>query len=169
MNSDYSFKWFVAQVKPNAHFKAKKNIERQGFETFLPLVESTRRKSKKFANHLIPLFPGYIFVSFEADNFKWYSINNTFGVKKLIAFENKPKRISSGFVHSLKSRCDEEGKLMEMSNIKIGNKIRVLHGPFTEIIGEIENIKPENRITILLDMLGQKTRATVKHSSILSV
>ena len=169
MKNDYSFKWFVAQVKPNAHFKAKKNIERQGFETFLPLVESTRRSSNKFANHLIPLFPGYIFVSFEADNFKWYSINNTFGVKKLITSENIPKRISSCFVNCLKSRCDEQGKVMELRNIKIGDKIKVSHGPFAEIIGEIENIGPENRITILLEILGRKTKATLKNSSIIAI
>ena len=169
MGGNYSFNWFVAKVKPNAHFKAKKNIEKQGFETFLPLVESTRRASQKFANQLIPLFPGYIFVAFEADNFKWHSINNTFGVNKLIASENIPMRIPSAFVHCLKSRCNEDGKLLDIKSLQVGNKIKVLHGPFTEAVGEIERIDPQNRITILLDMLGQKTKTTLKHSSILSV
>ena len=143
MKNDYSFKWFVAQkVEANAHFKAKKNIERQGLKHFYADRVSTRRSSKKFANHLIPLFLD-IFLLFrsEADNFKWYSINNTFGVKKLITSENIPK-ISNCFVNCLKSRCDEQGKVMELRNI-VGDKIKVSHGPFAEIIGEIENIGPK--------------------------
>ena len=52
--------WYLAQLKPNAHRIAERNLRRQEFETFLLPVEVTRRKSTTFVNELRPLFPGYI-------------------------------------------------------------------------------------------------------------
>ena len=40
--------WFLLQFKPNAHKLAKRNLQLQGFETFLPLQEITVRKKTSF-------------------------------------------------------------------------------------------------------------------------
>ncbi len=55
--------WYLIQFKPNSHRLAERNLLRQGFETFLPMQEVTRRKASRFVNDLRPLFPGYMFVS----------------------------------------------------------------------------------------------------------
>ena len=34
--------WYVVQFKPNSHKIALRNLQRQGFETFLPMHEVTR-------------------------------------------------------------------------------------------------------------------------------
>ena len=50
-----SKEWFVIQFKPNSHHQAKKNLNRQGFKTFLPLHEIHFTKSlsicEKLLNH----------------------------------------------------------------------------------------------------------------------
>ena len=35
--------WYIVQFKPNSHKIAVRNLERQGFGTFLPMHEVTRR------------------------------------------------------------------------------------------------------------------------------
>ena len=50
--------WFLAQMKPNSHDIANRNLTRQGFETFLPLQEETRRTRGRFVTRRRPLFPG---------------------------------------------------------------------------------------------------------------
>ena len=39
--------------------------QRQGFQTFLPMEEETRQRNGKFVTAMRPLFPGYIFVTFD--------------------------------------------------------------------------------------------------------
>ena len=56
--------WFFAQFKPNCHRIAERNLERQGFQSLLPMQEETRRVRGKFTALMRPLFPGYLFVAF---------------------------------------------------------------------------------------------------------
>ena len=46
MNQSLDKKWFIAQIKPNSYHSAIQNLERQGFETFLPKMEITQRQRK---------------------------------------------------------------------------------------------------------------------------
>ena len=48
MNQNLDKKWFIAQIKPNSYHTAIQNLERQGFETFLPKMEITQRQENKF-------------------------------------------------------------------------------------------------------------------------
>jgi transcriptional antiterminator RfaH len=57
--------WYLVQLKPNGHRLAKMNLERQGFKTFLPLQNVTKRSAHKFVDRLVPLFPGYMFVELD--------------------------------------------------------------------------------------------------------
>jgi transcriptional antiterminator RfaH len=45
-----SKEWFILQFKPNADHQAAKNLNQQSFETFLPLYDTTSRKSSRFIN-----------------------------------------------------------------------------------------------------------------------
>ena len=48
--------WYIVQVKPNSHKIAVRNLQRQGFDTFLPMHEVTRRTAAKFETVIRPLF-----------------------------------------------------------------------------------------------------------------
>ena len=65
MNQSLDKKWFIAQIKPNSYDTAIQNLERQGFETFLPKMEITKRQKNKFLVKNVYVFPGYIFVCFD--------------------------------------------------------------------------------------------------------
>ena len=65
MTYNEDIKWFVVQIKPNSCNLASRNLERQGFETFIPKMSITNRKNNKFVAKDVCVFPGYIFVSFD--------------------------------------------------------------------------------------------------------
>ena len=48
MNLSLDKKWCIAQIKPNSYRSAIQNLERQGFQTFFPKMEITRRQENKF-------------------------------------------------------------------------------------------------------------------------
>ena len=43
MNQSLDKKWYLAQIKLNSYLFAIQNLERQGFQTFLPKMEITQR------------------------------------------------------------------------------------------------------------------------------
>ena len=79
--------WFVIQLKPNSHHQANKNLNQQGFKTFLPLHEITLRKASRFVKSTKPLFPGYMFVSFNKTENKWHKIKKAYYyVKRMVCY-----------------------------------------------------------------------------------
>lgn len=155
-------KWFLAQLKPNCANVAKKNLMRQGFRTFLPFQEETRQRNGKFINVMQPLFPGYIFVAFDIGSGFWRKINSTHGVTSLVSFGTLPKAVPHELISQLVRRCDTQGKLMSPSFLKPGDRVKLTRGPFANFVAEVENIAPDRRIWVLMEIMGGQTRVAVE-------
>ena len=147
--------WFILQLKPNSHQKATKNLNQQGFETFLPLHDTTSRKASRFITATQPLFPGYMFIKFDRAEPKWHKINNTYGVSRLVTFNGVLKPIPTTFINDLMSRYDLSGKLL---SVKKGDQVKVLKGPFASFLATVEKYESDQRIWILMDLMGRKTK-----------
>jgi transcriptional antiterminator RfaH len=153
-----SKEWFILQFKPNAHHQAAKNLSQQGFETFLPLQDTTSRKLSRFINTSKPLFPGYMFITFDRTNNEWHKVNNTYGVSRLVTFNTILKSIPTQVVDNLRARCDLEGKLLPIKKLKEGDQVKVLNGPLASFIAIVETYETDQRIWVLLDFMGRKTK-----------
>jgi transcriptional antiterminator RfaH len=153
-----SKEWFILQFKPNSHQQAKKNLTRQGFEVFLPLHDTTSRKLSRFINTSKPLFPGYMFIRFDRAESEWHKINSTYGVSRLITFNSILKSIPTIFVNNLMKQYDLSGKLTPIQKLKKGDHVTVLKGPFANFIATVEKYEADQRIWILMDLMGRKTK-----------
>jgi len=164
-----SKEWFILQFKSNSHHLAAKNLTRQGFEIFLPLHDTTSRRSSRFMDASKPLFPGYMFIRFDRAESKWHKINNTYGVSRLITFNSILKSIPTTFVESLMMRYDLSGKLQPVKKLKKGDHVTILKGPFANFIATVEKYEADQRIWILMDLMGRKTKIqTPSHNLTLS-
>ena len=153
--------WYLIQFKPNSHRLAESNLLRQGFVTFLPMQEMTRRKASRFVSYLKPLFPGYMFVRVNTELAPWRAINSTIGVSRLVSFEGKPKPLPLQLISGLMLRCDASDILLPPRSLNEGDSVEMLTGPFANFIATVDTIDPEQRIWVLMDFMGQKTRMQV--------
>jgi transcriptional antiterminator RfaH len=159
--------WFLVQFKPNSHKLADRNLKRQGFETFLPLQEVTRRQDARFISEHRPLFPGYMFIRLDAESSPWRKVNSTHGVSRIVSFGDVPAPVPDGLVAALLERSDESGVMITGSGLVAGGEVKVIDGPFAEFAGKIETIDAERRVWLLLDFMGQATRIQVNASQII--
>lgn len=158
--------WYSIQFKPNSYRMAERNLRRQGFITFLPLLETTKRDKPKFTNDIKPLFPGYMFVSMDLKKDSWRKINNTVGVSRLLYEQGKPKAISGEIINGLMSRCDHLGLLVRTKTPVIGETVELLKGAFTNFIATVETIESDKRIWVMMELMGRSTRIQVKAESL---
>ena len=158
---DCDTSWFLAQLKPNCANIADKNLKRQGFKTFLPMEEKTRQRNGKFFTALRPLFPGYIFVAFDVAHGLWRAVNSTYGVTQLVSFGKEPTAVPSELVTQLMLRCDVEGKLLPPKCLKPGDPVTLTKGPFVNFVAEVEQVAPDRRVWVLMEIMGAQTRVAV--------
>jgi transcriptional antiterminator RfaH len=153
--------WFLAQLKPNCSNIANRNLRRQGFQTFLPMEDSTRRVKEKFVHTLRPLFPGYVFVGFSAGAGHWRAVNSTYGVTRLVSFGQQPAPVPLEIVRQLILRCDASGKLLPPKLLKPGDRVCLASGPLANFVAQVETIAPDRRVWVLMDIMGGQTRVAV--------
>ena len=154
MNQSLDKKWFIAQIKPNSYRSAIQNLERQGFQTFLPKMEITHRKENKFVVKNAYVFPGYMFVCFDPHSITWTKINSTYGVSKILTFNKKPAVISSDLILELKNRYEINSNPSQKEKLQKGDSIKFYAGPFADLIAKVESVDEKNRIWILLEAMG---------------
>jgi transcriptional antiterminator RfaH len=147
-------KWYIAKIKPYSYETATQNLERQGFETFLPNMQITQRQKNKFMYKNVYVFPGYMFVSFDPYIFTWTKINSTYGVSKILTMSNKPAEISSDLVLELKNKYEINSNPKQKEKFQKGDSIKFYSGPFSDLIAKVESVDEKHRIWVLLEAMG---------------
>ncbi len=155
-------KWYLVKLKPSGFERAVINFERQGVEIFMPWALRRVRSGKRYVQKKQPLFSGYIFVAIDPEVFTWRTVNSTYGVSHVVTFgSQEPPHLPEELISGLKVRCNEENFLLPPSDLKIGEKIKIIAGPFTDYIATVETLPSETRLGILFDCLGNKIPAEI--------
>lgn len=154
--------WYLVQVKPNGYRLAERNLLRQGFACFQPLVRATERRGARFRPVSRPLFPGYLFVAFDPTRAPWRKINSTAGVARLLSLGSVPQELPKGLVAELRARLDAQGHVILADSVEVGNRVEIQSGPFAGFLGEVARLAPEDRAHLLVDLMGRQARVTAQ-------
>ncbi|WP_127115776.1 transcription termination/antitermination protein NusG [Shimia sediminis] len=168
MNESELLPWFLAQVKPNAHNIAIRNLDRQGYQTFLPFHEVSVRRRGKATQAIKPLFPGYVFVSPTARVSRLDKINNTYGVSRLVSFGADAVEVPADLIKGLRDRCDSAGMLLPPKELVAGSTVEIVRGPFADFVATVEKVGDQQRVWVLLDVLGKSTRVSMRSDNLRS-
>ena len=155
-------RWYVAHTRQNAEQRAVFNLTRQGFSAYLPQYRKRRRHARKVDTVLSPLFPRYVFVGMDPEVARWRSVNGTFGVQYLVCRGDEPAPVPDGFVEELMTHEDTDGAVIPVPpQFNRGDRVRILDGAMADQVGYIEQMADEERVFLLLDMLGREVRIRV--------
>lgn len=161
MTASLSAAWYVAQTQIQSEAKAGANLAQQGFEVYVPRYFKTVRHARRVNVVRAPLFPNYIFVRIDLETQRWRAINSTVGVKRLVGHEGIPARIATDVVDDLREHEEADGFLSIVSpakRFKTGDAVRILRGAFDSCRGIFQARTDNERVEILLEMLGRKVR-----------
>jgi transcription elongation factor/antiterminator RfaH len=167
-SSSLTKRWYVVQAQPGREQLALVHLARQSFESFCPTRLKTLRRGHKHVKVKAPFFPGYLFVSLDLDSERWRSINGTIGVMRLVAFGSggRPTPLPRGFVERLHQL--NEGNCPIAGELRAGDRVRVIGGPLDDVCGVLEGASDQQRVTILLSLLGKQTRVSLRRGSLIA-
>lgn len=148
--------WYVAHTQPRGEEIARLHLERQGFDVFLPRCRKRVRHARRESEVSAPLFPRYLFVGFDPERQRWRSVNGTHGISYLICDKDRPLPVADEVVKGLMARCDDEGFVPLLGqSFAPGERLRIGSGPLAEQIGEFQHVDEQQRVTLLLQLLGR--------------
>lgn len=163
---DSGTRWYVAQTLARREVGAALQLERQGFHTFLPQMLKTVRHARRLRTVRCAVFPGYVFVRLDLSRDRWRAVNGTINVSRLVMGEERPLPVPSGIVEALQTYRDASGLCRLDRDLNVGERVRVVSGPFAEIIGQIATLDDKGRARVLLEIMGGSVLATLERGAL---
>jgi len=152
--ASHATRWYAASVFPGKEDVVERHLYRQGFVSFLPRSEKTVRHARRFETRMWPYFPGYIFVALDIALQRWRSVNGTFGVRSLVMQGDRPLPIPPGLVEQFIALTGEDGQLDFSGRLGTGTSVRILSGPFAEMIGRLDRLDSTGRARVLVAIMN---------------
>lgn len=160
--------WYLIHTKPRMEKQAEENLNRQGYETYLPMVTIRRRRNNRYINIVEAFFPRYLFIHLNSKTDNWAPIRSTPGVSRLIQFGGIPAIAPVELISVLKANEDDLGfQETEKREMKTGDKVTIIDGPFAGYNGIYNKKKSTERVTILLDIVGKRSEVSISEHDLL--
>ena len=155
--------WYAVYTKPQQERIALENLERQSYETYLPLIKSKRKRSGKWVDTIEPMFSRYLFIRLEPGATSMASIRSTRGVTGLVKFGDHLVAVPDSFVNVLLQTADIETgvHVHEPALFRPGDGVVLTDGPLADLHGIFQAADGEARAIILMNILGAETKVTV--------
>lgn len=163
-NPPERLRWLVVRTKSRQETLALENLERQAFECYLPRLQLRKRRRNKWVDVVEPLFPGYIFVHVDPDQTSITPIRSTLGVNGIVRFGNALVPIPDDVIQYLKLNEQPDTGLHRSDKplFEKGDGVQIVDGPFTGLQGVYQMDKGEDRVMILIEILGRQSSVALK-------
>ena len=147
-------RWYVIHAKPRQEARALENLERQGYEAWLPMLTVQKILRGRVVDVTEPLFSRYLFIQLDTVQSNWSPIRSTLGVSRLVTFGNQPAVVPDALFDELR-RLPPRAPQRLFEN---GQSIRLVGGPLRGLEGIFEQADGEQRAMVLIELLNKQHR-----------
>jgi transcriptional antiterminator RfaH len=159
--------WYLIYTKPRSEELARDNLQRQGYETYLPLMKASRRRRGRYYTNIEAMFPRYLFIHLDSEYDNWMPIRSTLGVTQLVRFGMLPAQVPTNLIAALHANETEQGiQNRPLPQMQPGDTVEIIEGPMTGLRGTFERLVSNERVALLLDIVGKHSRVTLSRHEI---
>lgn len=171
LRGDGQARWYVVHTYSGHENKVKVNIEKmvenrnmQNLvqEVVVPTEDIVEIKDSQRKIKTKKMFPGYVIIKMIVTNESWYLVRNTQGVTGFVGHGSEPIPLTDEEV----ARMGIEKVHIEL-DVKIGETVRVVNGPFESFMGTVEEIDKEKQVLVVkISMFGRDTPVELEFAQV---
>jgi transcriptional antiterminator NusG len=158
--------WFVIHCYSGYENKVRYNLEQRIetmgmkdkiYDVVIPTQEEIEVKDGKRRTVERHVFPGYVLVNMILSEESWYVVRNTPGVTGFVGMGNDPTALRPEEVQQILRRMEAEAPLVKVS-FKVGERVRIVDGPFNDFRGQVSEIDMERtKVRVMVNFFGRET------------
>lgn len=143
--------WHVLYLRPRCEKKVDEYCRAHGIESYLPLRRETKIYQRRRVTVQKPVFPGYLFASFDSDGRRRVLKSNN--IVRILDTRNE-----DGLLHELaqiRQALAVDPTLGTCDALKEGRRVKICAGPFMGVEGLVAALKGPAKVRLNVDMIGQ--------------
>ncbi|NMC86520.1 MAG: transcription termination/antitermination protein NusG [Anaerolineaceae bacterium] len=158
--------WYVVHCYSGYENKVRYNLEQRIetmgmkdriFDVVIPTQEEIEVKDGKRRTVERHVFPGYVLVNMILTEESWYVVRNTPGVTGFVGMGNDPTALRPEEVQQILRRMEAEAPHVKVS-FKVGERVRIIDGPFNDFRGQVSEIDMERtKVRVMVNFFGRET------------
>jgi transcriptional antiterminator NusG len=158
--------WYVVHCYSGYENKVKKNLEHRAesmgmtthiHDVIVPTEEQIELKDGQRRVVERRIYPGYVLVRMIMDEESWYVVRNTPGVTGFVGIGNKPTPLRQDEVDRIMRRIEAEEPVPQVK-VKVGDKVRIVEGSFTDFHGTVDEVYPDKgKARVLVSFFNRET------------
>lgn len=152
--------WYLAYCHPREEERAKLHLSNQGVDSYYPLVMTEKVVRGKITKKIEPLFPRYIFVAFDINEFSPMKIRSTRGIQRMIGHGANWDKVPDELIEGLRTRELNEEDMVVSLLPKQGQKVIIAEGPFRGLEAIYHEPDGNQRAILLLNMLHNQVKTS---------
>ena len=152
----HSKRWYVALVRMHHEKKVAERLDKMGIENFVPVQQEVHQWSDRRKVVESVLLPMMVFVHADPKERKEVLSFSTVSRYMVMRGESSPTIIPDEQMARFRFMLDysEEAICMNSAPLARGEKVRVVKGPLTGLVGELVTVDGRSKIAVRLNMLG---------------
>ncbi len=168
-------RWYIVHTYSGHENKVKVNLEKRIeymnmgekiFRVEVPQKTITQLKAGKKQEKEEKIFPGYVLVEMIMDEDSWYVVRHTAGVTKFVGSAKKPIPARDSEIKKIINRSTSTVTKVEL-DVKAGDKVRIISGPFADFIGDIVEVYPDkSKLRANVSIFGRETPVELEYKQI---
>jgi transcriptional antiterminator NusG len=166
LHTDTDRCWYVVHCYSGYENKVRYNLEQRIetmgmkdriFDVVIPTQEEIEVKDGKRKTVERHVFPGYVLVNMVLSEESWYVVRNTPGVTGFVGMGNDPTPLRPEEVQQILRRMEAEAPHVKVS-FKVGERVRIVDGPFNDFRGMVSEIDMEKtKVRVMVNFFGRET------------
>jgi len=156
--------WYALYVRSNHERATEQCLKGKGYPAFSPFYQILRKRSDRTKKLELPLFPGYVFCSFDAQ--KRLPILTTPGVVTVVGAGNVPEPVALEEIHSIQKVAESGRSVQPWPFLRQGQRVRIDAGPLSGTEGTLLKVKDELRLVVSITMLQRSMAVVVDQDSV---
>jgi transcription antitermination factor NusG len=153
------YPWFALQVRARHEQGVADHLQGKGYEWFLPLYKCRKRWSDRVKTVDAPLFPGYLFCRFNAQD--RLPILKTPGVMQIVGFNGLPAAVDESEINAIQTLIKSGVPSQPWPFLATGDRVRIESGPFRELEGILVKSKGDHRLVLSVLLLQRSVAVEI--------
>jgi transcriptional antiterminator RfaH len=165
-NTTDDVRWYLVRTKQQKEAFVEFKLAQFVSGTFLPRMRTRHARNRIFIESVVPLFPCYLFVSFDLES-TLYRVLHTAGVGGVVCAGATPSEVDPLIIEEIRRRGKDGIIELAPRTFSAGELVRLTDGPMEGFNGIFEHYRSgSRRVALLLNVVGASMKIVVPATSV---